>query len=295
MTATQFNGMGVALVTPFKADLSVDHDSLSALIDNIIKGGADYLVVLGTTGESATLTPQERRETAATAINAAKDRVPLVLGVGGNSTAAVINDLRTPGFTDGFDAVLSVVPFYNKPSQEGIFQHFKAVTEASPVPVILYNIPSRCGVNMTAATTLRVARECPGAIAVKEASGNLHQVMDIIADKPERFNVISGDDGMTLPIMSLGGSGVISVAGNAFPRHCSAMVKAFAQGDTLSACTINRSLHNIMELLFAEGNPAGIKCALSCMGIIKEYLRLPLVPVSGQLRQTIADAVKSFV
>jgi len=288
MTATNFNGLGVALVTPFKADLSVDHDRLATLVNHIIDGGADYLVVLGTTGEAVTLTPDERRAVSATAIEAAAGRVPLVLGAGGNCTSDVVAELKKPGFAKGFSAILSVVPFYNKPSQEGIYRHYKAIAEASPLPVILYNIPSRCGVNMTASTTVRIARDCPNVTAVKEASGNLHQVMEIIREKPGRFSVISGDDAMTVPMMSLGASGVISVAANAFPRSCSAMVKAFANGDTVSANTINRNLSRIFDLLFAEGNPAGIKCALAALGLIEEHLRLPLIPVSATLRKAIA-------
>jgi 4-hydroxy-tetrahydrodipicolinate synthase len=273
----KFKGMGVALITPFKQDNSVDFESLGKLIDYQIKNGADYMVVCGTTAETPTLSSAERQAV----IDFAKDRivgrVPIVLGLGGNNTMAIVESLKNDDFS-GIDAILSVVPYYNKPSQEGIYQHYKTISENSKVPVILYNVPGRTGVNMTAETTLRIARECPNVVAIKEASGNINQMNDIIKNKPKDFMVISGDDGITFPLITMGAVGVISVIGNAFPAEFSKMVRLALNGDYESARLIHHEFTELFDLLFVDGNPAGVKCMLSMMGYIENKLRLPLVP-----------------
>jgi 4-hydroxy-tetrahydrodipicolinate synthase len=277
MTKTKFTGMGVALITPFKEDESVDFDALNHLLDYQLQNGTDYLVVLGTTAETATLSPEEKEEIIQTVLAKVNSRLPIVLGVGGNNTKAIVDELKTRNF-DGIDAILSVVPYYNKPSQEGIFQHYSAIADASKVPVIIYNVPGRTGVNMTAETTLRLARRYENIIAVKEASGNIVQMDDIIKNKPKDFMVISGDDGITFPLITLGAVGVISVIGNAFPKEFSKMVRLALQGDYEAARVIHHRFTELFDLLFVDGNPAGAKCMLSIMGYIENRLRLPLVP-----------------
>jgi 4-hydroxy-tetrahydrodipicolinate synthase len=277
MTNSKFTGMGVALITPFREDESVDYNSLGRLIDYQIKNGIDYLVVLGTTAETATLTEDEKKEVGSFVINRVKGRVPIVLGVGGNCTRAVVEELRTHDFK-GVDAILSVTPYYNKPSQEGIYQHYSAIAKSTSLPVIMYNVPGRTGVNMTAETTLRLAREFPGIVAIKEASGNISQMDEIIKNKPNNFMVISGDDGMTFPLLTLGAVGVISVIGNAFPKEFSKMVRLALAGDFTNALEIHHNFTELFNLLFIDGNPAGVKCMLNAMGFIENKLRLPLVP-----------------
>ncbi len=269
--------MGVALITPFKEDESVDFDALKKLVEFQIKNGTDYLVVLGTTAETPTLTEDEKEEITRFVVEIAKGRIPIVLGVGGNNTKAVVEKLQKTDFT-GIDAILSVTPYYNKPSQEGIYQHYSVIAKASPVSVILYNVPGRTGVNMTADTTLRLANEFPNICAVKEASGNFTQIDLIIKNKPEDFMVISGDDGITFPLITLGAVGVISVIGNAFPREFSRMVRLALEGDYNSARQIHYRFTELIELLFVEGNPAGVKSMLALMEMIENKLRLPLVP-----------------
>jgi len=269
--------MGVALITPFNEDESVDYDALGRLVDYQIKNGIDYLVVLGTTAETATMTDNEKKEVASFIIRRIKGRVPIVLGVGGNCTRAVVQDLNNMDFT-GVDAVLSVTPYYNKPSQEGIYQHYCALAKATELPLILYNVPGRTGVNMSAETTLRLAREFPNIVAVKEASGNITQVDEIIKNKPKDFMVISGDDGITYPLLTMGAVGVISVIGNAFPKEFSKMVRLALAGDFKNALEIHRKFTDLFNLLFVDGNPAGVKCMLHAMGFIENKLRLPLVP-----------------
>lgn len=269
--------MGVALITPFKNDESVDYNALGRVVDYQIKSGIDYLVVLGTTAETATLTDSEKKEVASFVIHRVNGRVPIVLGVGGNCTRFVVEDLKTRDFT-GVDAILSVTPYYNKPSQEGIYQHYCALAKATELPIILYNVPGRTGVNMTAETTLRLAREFPNIVAIKEASGNISQVDEIIKSKPEDFMVISGDDGITFPLITMGAVGVISVIGNAFPKEFSKMVHLALSGDYKNALIIHRSFTDLFNLLFIDGNPAGVKCMLHAMGYIENKLRLPLVP-----------------
>lgn len=279
ITTKKLVGMGVALVTPFTADGSVDFDALGRLVEYQIKNKADYLVILGTTAETPTLLEQEKEAIKSFIVERVAGRVPLVLGVGGNCTASVVEraknvDPRT------FSAILSVTPYYNKPSQEGIYQHYKAVAESSSVPVILYNVPGRTGVNMTAQTTLRLAREFDNIVAIKEASGNITQMDEIIENKPENFVVISGDDGVTFPLITLGAVGVISVIGNAFPAEFSKMVRLALNGEYESARKIHAKFNELFSLLFVDGNPAGVKSMLSMMGFIENRLRLPLVPTS---------------
>lgn len=277
MASINLKGMGVALVTPFKADKSIDFDALGRIIEYQIQNGVDYLVVLGTTSENPTLSPDEREAIKVFVAERVQGRVPMVLGVGGNNTAAVVREAREVD-PQRFSAILSVVPYYNKPSQEGIYQHYKAIAEASPLPVILYNVPGRTGVNMTAETTLRLAAEFPHIIAIKEASGNMVQVDEIIKHKPDDFMVISGDDAVTFPLITLGAVGVISVIGNAFPREFSRMVRLAIAGDYAAARTIHHRFNDLFGLLFVDGNPAGVKCVLNAMGYCENELRLPLVP-----------------
>jgi dihydrodipicolinate synthase len=277
MADVNLKGMGVALITPFKEDDSVDYDALGKLVDYQLQNGTDYLVVLGTTAETPTLTEDEKAKILNLVISKVNTRIPIVLGVGGNCTRAVVEQLKTKKF-EGVDAILSVTPYYNKPSQEGIYQHYKAVSEATKLPIILYNVPGRTGVNMTAETTLRIARECKNVVAIKEASGNITQMDDIIKNKPADFNVISGDDGITFPLVTLGAIGVISVIGNAFPREFSRMVRLGLAGDYDSARTIHHRFTELFDLLFVDGNPAGVKSILNAMGFVGNKLRLPLVP-----------------
>lgn len=270
-------GLGVALVTPFKADKSIDFGALGRLVDFLIESGVDFLVVLGTTGETPTLSRDEQQQVREFIRSRAYGRVPLVLGVGGNNTAGVSSDLTTLDL-EGYSAVLSVVPHYNKPSQEGIYQHFAEIARKSPLPVLLYNVPGRTGVNMSAETCLRLAREFPNIIGVKEASGNFVQIEEIIKNKPDHFEVLSGDDGITYPLMTLGARGVISVIGNAFPKEFGKMVRKCLAGDFKGALPLHFQFTELFNLLFVDGNPAGVKCTLNALGMIENELRLPLVP-----------------
>ena len=284
--------MGVALITPFKEDESVDYEALARLVDYQLQNGTDYLVVLGTTAETPTLTEEEKKNIINLVVTKVNGRIPIVLGVGGNCTRSVVEKLKNDNF-DGIDAILSVVPYYNKPSQEGIYQHYKAIAEATTLPIVLYNVPGRTGVNMTAETTLRIAREFKNVIAVKEASGNITQMDDIIKNKPANFNVISGDDGITFPL-TLGAVGVISVIGNAFPREFSRMVRLALAGDYDSARTIHHSFTELFSLLFIDGNPAGAKSMLNAMGFIENKLRLPLVPTRITTFEKIRDVLRQL-
>lgn len=293
MAHINLSGMGVALITPFKEDESIDFDALARLIEYQIQNGTDYLVVLGTTAETPTLTEAEKMAIQDFVLERAKGRIPLVLGVSGNNTRAVVDRLKRDSL-DGFDAVLSVVPYYNKPSQEGIYQHYKAIAAATVKPVILYNVPGRTGVNMTAETTLRLARECNNIIAIKEASGNITQMDDIIKNKPVDFMVISGDDGITFPLLTLGAVGVISVIGNAFPKEFSKMVRLALNGDFKQALQIHHRFTELFSLLFVDGNPAGVKCLLNMMGYIENRLRLPLVPTRVTTYEQIKDVLRNL-
>ncbi len=277
MIQTRLRGMGVALITPFQEDGSVDYKALIRLVDYLIQNGADFLCVLGTTAETPTLTTDEKNQIKKLVIERVNGRIPILLGCGGNNTQAIIDSLKNDYFT-GVDAILSVVPFYNKPSQEGIYQHYKAIASSTELPIVLYNVPGRTGVNMTAETTLRIARDFSNVIAIKEASGNITQMDDIIKNKPANFDVISGDDGITFPLITLGAVGVISVIGNAFPREFSRMTRLALQGDYANALQIHHKFTELFSLLFVDGNPAGVKAMLNAMGFIENKLRLPLVP-----------------
>ena len=272
-------GMGIALITPFKKDGSVDFDALERLVEYQIENGTDYLVILGTTAETPTLTEEEKDEIARVVIAKTNKRLPIVMGIGGNNTRTVVEKIKSTDLSQ-VDAVLSVVPYYNKPSQEGIYQHYKAIAQATSTPIVLYNVPGRTGVNMKAETILRLANEFPNIVGIKEASGNFAQIDEIIKNKPNHFMVISGDDGMTFPLITLGAVGVISVIGNAFPREFSRMVRLAMRGDLAGAREIHYRFTELMELLFVDGNPAGVKSMLSMMGFIENELRLPLVPTT---------------
>jgi len=277
MMKTRLKGMGVALITPFKEDGSVDYDALLRLVDYQLENGTDFLCVLGTTAETPTLTKEEKEKVKRTVIDRVGGRLPILLGVGSNSTQAVVDSVKNDDLT-GVDALLVVVPYYNKPSQEGIYQHYKAVAEATELPIVLYNVPGRTGVNMTSETTLRLANDFENIVAIKEASGNIAQMDEIIKNKPEGFDVISGDDGITFPLITLGAVGVISVLGNAFPREFSRMTQLALEGDYANALPIHHQFAEMCNLLFVDGNPAGVKAMLSIMGMIENKLRLPLVP-----------------
>jgi 4-hydroxy-tetrahydrodipicolinate synthase len=277
MIRKRLKGMGVALITPFKEDGSVDYDSLLRLVEYQVQNGIDFLCVLGTTAETPTLTAEEKRKIKSLVIERVNGRVPILLGVGSNCTQTVIDTIKNDDMT-GVDALLIAVPYYNKPSQEGIYQHYKAIAQSTKLPIVLYNVPGRTGVNMTAATTLRLAHDFNNIVAIKEASGDISQMDEIIKKKPENFDVISGDDGITFPLITLGAVGVISVIGNAFPREFSRMTRLALAGDYSSALTIHHQFTELFKLLFVDGNPAGVKAMLSMMGMIENKLRLPLVP-----------------
>ena len=284
MIREKLTGVGVAMITPFTSDGRVDYQALARMIDYVIEGGVDYIVALGTTAETPTLYMPERAVIAMFITNHIAGRVPLVMGCGGNSTSEVLDQLREFDLR-GADAILSVTPYYNKPSQEGLYQHFRTVSEHSPLPVILYNIPGRSGVNMTAETTLRLARDMKNVIGIKEASGDIEQMQRILDNRPEGFLVLSGDDGMTLDLMRRGGEGVISVAANVFPKRFMQCVGHAKQGDFDRAEEEYRALDEAVHALFEEGNPVGAKCALSVMGKIGPTMRLPLVGFAGTARK----------
>ena len=290
MATIDLKGMGVALITPFKEDESVDYDSLLKLVEYQVQNGTDYLVVLGTTAETPTLTEDEKTEIIQKVVTQVRRRVPIVLGVGGNCTRVLVDKLKQDDF-QGINAILSVVPYYNKPSQEGIYQHYKSIAEATPLPVVMYNVPGRTGTNMVAETTLRLAREFNNIVAIKEASGNIKQMDDIIKNKPDDFQVISGDDGIAFPLIALGAVGVISVIGNAFPKEFSHMVRLALTGDYNNARIIHSRFMELFELLFVDGNPAGVKSMLNMMGFIENKLRLPLVPTRITTYEKIRDVL----
>lgn len=287
---SQLTGTGVALVTPFKKDLSVDFDALGKVIDAMIGGGVEYLITLGTTGETPTLEKQEKKDIVTYTFEKVAGRVPVVVGVGGNNTHEVVKDLAYFPL-DKAAAVLSAAPYYNKPSQEGIFQHYKAVAEASPKPVILYNVPGRTGRNMSAATTIRLAHEVSNVAGMKEASGDMVQCMEILRDKPADFLVVSGDDALAMSQIACGMDGVISVAANAFPKQFSDMVRAALKSDMALAKKINDPLLKAYDLMFAENNPAGVKAFMFEQGLIQNEVRLPIVPLSTSLH----EAVKQYL
>jgi 4-hydroxy-tetrahydrodipicolinate synthase len=287
----KFKGAGVAIVTPFKNDSSIDFSALERVINHIIKGGINYIVVLGTTGESVTLTKDEKKATISYVLEVVASRVPIILGIGGNNTQEVVNQIRQTDLT-GIDGILSVAPYYNKPTQRGIFQHFKTIATWSPIPIIMYNVPGRTGCNISADTCLELAHNCENIKGIKEASGDLSQIMKIMRGKPENFDLISGDDMLTLPVIAAGGAGVISVLGNAFPAACTELVNHALKNNFKSAREIQFRYLEMIELLFIEGNPAGIKAMLNTMNICQNILRLPLVTVSRPTMTRIQKAVE---
>ncbi len=286
-------GTGVALVTPFKKDFSVDTEALTRIVNFQIDNGINYLVVLGTTAENATLSQEEKELVIQTVVAANNKRLPLVLGVGGNNTHKLVEELKTRDFSD-FVAVLSVSPYYNKPSQEGIYQHFKAIAEASPVPVILYNVPGRTASNMLPSTVIRLAKDFKNIVAIKEAAGDIVQAMKLIQEKPEGFLVISGDDMVTLPMVLAGGSGVISVIGEGFPKQFSKMVQLGLQRKVDEAYEIHYQLSDAIDMIFEQGNPAGIKEVHKLLGLSENTLRLPLVNVNADLSNRISNFIKDL-
>jgi len=286
----RFKGTGVAVVTPFHDSGNIDFGSFEKIIDHIIAGGVNYIVVLGTTGESVTLSRDEKVAVLEFVVETVNKRIPVVAGLGGNNTQEVINTIRATSF-DGIDAILSVCPYYNKPQQKGLYNHYKAIAGACPVPVILYNVPGRTSVNISTETTLKLAGDFSNIIGIKEASGNLLQCMDIIKEKPQGFLVISGDDALTLPLMALGADGVISVVANAFPREFSDMVNLCLKGKFGKARSLHFNLLKFTNALFMDGNPSGIKAAMEIISLCKSNVRLPLVKVNKNVHSIIAEQI----
>lgn len=289
----KFKGTGVAIITPFRNDGSIDFASMGRIVNHLVSGGVNYIVVLGTTGESVTLTKDEKKAVISYTREVIDGRIPLVVGIGGNNTQEITDCIRKSDLTN-VDALLSVSPYYNKPNQKGIFMHYKAVAASSPVPVILYNVPSRTGSNMTAETCLELAAACDNIIGIKEASGDFNQIMKILRGKPSDFLVISGDDMNALPIVACGGAGVISVLANAFPAAWCEMINHALKSNLKSARDIQYKYVEMIELLFADGSPAGVKAMLSTMGLCNNILRLPLVPVNKNLQARIQKAIESI-
>ncbi|WP_271764959.1 4-hydroxy-tetrahydrodipicolinate synthase [Aquimarina algiphila] len=288
--STFLRGTGVALATPFNIDGSIDYQGVTSLVNFCIEGKVEYLVVLGTTAESVTLTKEEKKSLITHIIEVNNKRLPLVIGVGGNNTAAILDEMKEVNVSE-FDAILSVVPMYNRPTQEGIYQHYKAINDAAKLPVLLYNVPSRTGTNMTADTTLRLA-QLDNIIGIKEAVGDFTQVLKIIKDKPKDFLVISGDDALALPAVAAGGDGVISVVGQGFPESFSEMIRLGLSGETKKAFDILYQLLPVLDYAFEEGNPAGIKHVLKVKGVCDDYVRLPLVKVSQSLSHKIKEYIE---
>ena len=293
MARNIFRGLGIALVTPFTSDGQVDYKSLKRLVEYQIDNGADFLCILATTGETPCLTQDEKDKITQLVKDVNHGRLPILKGCGGNNTAAVIEELHTADWS-GIDGILSVCPYYNKPSQEGLYQHFKAIAEASPLPVVLYNVPGRTGINLKPETTVRLANDCENIVAVKEASGSLEQVDEIIKNKPQRFDVLSGDDALTCSMVASGAAGVISVIGNALPKEFSRMIRLEFQGEYEPARKIHHMFTELYSLLFVDGNPAGVKALLHEMGFIENQLRLPLVPTKVSTLQKMAEILKSL-
>ena len=293
MATNIFRGLGIALITPFTHDGEVDSNSLKRLVEYQLQNGADFLCILATTGETPCLSAEETAEIKRLVVEVNNGRVPILMGCGGNNTRAVVQELKSADWS-GIDGVLSVCPYYNKPSQEGLYQHFKAIAEASPLPVVLYNVPGRTGINLQAQTTLRLARDCENIIAIKEASGSLEQVDEIINNKPARFDVISGDDALTFSMVASGAAGVISVIGNALPKEFSRMIRLEFNGEYEPARKIHHRFQQLYSLLFVDGNPAGVKALLHEMGFIDNVLRLPLVPTRLTTLQKITTILKEL-
>ena len=293
MARNIFKGLGVALVTPFTIEGEVDYKALKRLVEYLIQNGADFLCILDTTGEKPCLSSEEKNQIKQLVIDVNRGRVPILIGCSGNNTRAVVEELKTTDWT-GIDGILSVCPYYNKPSQEGLYQHFKAIAEASPLPVVLYNVPGRTGINMKSETTVRLANDCENIVAIKEASGSLEQVDEIIKNNPERFDVISGDDVLTFSMVASGAAGSISVIGNALPREVSRMIRLEFKGEYEGARTIHHRFTELYSLLFVDGNPAGVKALLHEMGFIENVLRLPLVPTRITTLQKMTEILKTL-
>ena len=292
MKYNPFKGTGIALITPFKQDQSVDTESLIRIVNHVIDNGADFLVALGTTSEAPTLSADEKKLVVDTILKTNANRLPVLLGMGGNNTEAVIDAIKSQDFA-GIQGILSVVPYYNKPNQRGMRAHFESIADASPVPVVVYNVPGRVGVNLQAAICVELAKH-PNIIAVKEASGNLQQIMEILRDKPADFDVLSGDDGITQPLMALGATGVISVAANAYTKPFSRMMHAMKESHIDEALSLHYAMLRMNQLIFADGNPAGIKCLMSHMGLCENVLRLPLVTVNDKVEADIIEEWKQL-
>lgn len=288
-----FRGLGIALITPFKKDGSVDYKALKSLVDYQICSGADFIVILATTGETPCLEKEEKDEITKTVIDVVKGRVPILKYCGGNNTAAVVREIKESDWS-GVDGILSICPYYNKPSQEGLYEHFKAIANVSKLPIVLYNVPGRTGVNMTAETTVRIANSFSNVVAIKEASGSLEQVDEIIKYKPDNFEVLSGDDALTFPMIVSGAVGVISVIGNALPKEFSRMIRLELNGEFEAARAIHHKFTELYKLLFVDGNPAGCKALLNDMGMIENILRLPLVPTRIETKQKMNDILKGL-
>ncbi len=293
MARNIFKGLGIALITPFTADGEVDYKSLKRLVEYQLDNGADFLCILATTGEAPCLSTAEKDEITVFIKEIVNGRIPILKYCGGNNTAAVVDKIKTTDWT-GIAGILSICPYYNKPSQEGLYQHFKAISEASPLPIVLYNVPGRTGVNMTAATTVRIAKDFPNIVGVKEASGSLEQVDEIIKNKPDNFDVISGDDALTFSMVASGAAGVISVIGNALPKEFSRMIRLEFKGEYEPARKIHHMFTELYSLLFVDGNPAGCKALLNDMGMIQNVLRLPLVPTTIKTKQKMSEILKDL-
>lgn len=288
-----FKGLGIALITPFTPQGEVDYKALKRLVEYQLDNGTDFFCILATTAEAPCLTREEKDKITSLIKDTVKGRVPILKYCGGNNTAAVIEEMKETDWS-GIDGILSICPYYNKPSQEGLFQHFKAISQVSPLPLVLYNVPGRTGVNMKAETTVRLAKECPNIVAVKEASGSLEQVDEIIKNKPDNFDVISGDDALTFSMVASGAAGVISVIGNALPKEFSRMIRLEFNGEYEPARKIHHNFTELYKLLFVDGNPAGVKALLNDMGFIENQLRLPLVPTKIETKQKMADILKEL-
>lgn len=288
-----FKGLGIALITPFTLEGKVDYKSLRRLLDYQLANGADFLCILATTGEAPCLTTEEKKELTSFIKGVVGGRIPILKYCGGNNTAAVVDEIKTTDWT-GIDGILSICPYYNKPSQDGLYQHFKAIAEVSPLPIVLYNVPGRTGINMKAETTVKLAKDFSNIVAIKEASGSLEQVDEIIKNKPDNFDVISGDDALTFSMIASGAAGVISVIGNALPKEFSRMIRLEFNGEYEPARKIHHMFTELYSLLFVDGNPAGCKALLNDMGMIENVLRLPLVPTTITTKQKMADILKEL-
>lgn len=293
MAQNIFKGLGIALITPFKNNEEVDYQSLERLVTYQLDNGADFFCILATTGETPCLTWEEKNNITELVKRVVKGRVPILKGCGGNNTRAVVEEIKNTDWS-GIDGILSICPYYNKPSQEGLYQHFKAIAKDSPRPIVIYNVPGRTGINMKAETTVRIARDFPNVFAIKEASGSLEQVDEIIKNKPQNFDVISGDDALTFPMIASGAAGVISVIGNALPREFSRMIRLEFNGEYEPARKIHHKFTELYKLLFVDGNPAGVKALLNDMNMIENVLRLPLVPTKIETKQKMSEIVKSL-